>query len=1178
MARTSSARAFPFAVVAIVALILAFAAPARCGFAGTTGTLRGRIVDRATHQPIAGVRIAVTSPSQEAVTRTGIDGTFVFIALAPDTYTLSAETQGYDPQSLAGVTIVADQAQTLPVELGKTIRTIGRITSRATGGLVKAGTTTDVYSVNAAQQTASATVGGAGSIDQAYAGLAALPGVSYDLGQVGWGQNLTIRGGAQSDVAYELDGIPVQRDSDQFSTTTLSTLGQQELQVYTGGAPASADATGLSGYINQVIRTGTSPGFVDASAGIGGPAYYHKLSLEVGGATTNRNFSYYLGFSGSDQSYRYIDQFDGAGDPRFAYPIAVTSGPNGNGGGTNGAGTIYDGAGSAFFAPGMTGQQSYSQDRESIGNFHLAIPHKGGEVKDDLQLLLLTSQFNATVNSSPNDLGGLAYETGAIGTTPVFLDNYTYTGSLMTPLNGTETLTQTAFPGSNPHRNFQQALPADSRDGNSNGVAIIKLQYTKNFDSKSYLRLFGYDNYSNWFFTGPSSDNFNYGSVPADYEVQEHGFGLNARYVNQINEKNLFTLTASYSTQKLQTFNNASNEGTVSTNYVDAKGNCYATDGTYASCFPATATNAASGYNLVSQFGSAPTLVPCTLTAGGQCTQTAAGSPAAVNGARWEVTENGYNGQVDTVRPYFTAYSASDQFRPTSKLTFDVGLRFENFLYRLDDLSTGYPSRAFWFAAYNREYCYAPGQLGSTQRGAPDPLTGVFPACAAGGSPNLVNTLPHTTQFGELQPRAGATFAIDPDTVLRASYGRYAEQFGSSYQEYNTVQQDLPLFLDQFLPFGYTTPYHHLVPSADNSYDASLEHHFKGTDLAFKLSPFYRATANEVQGTPLGAQGIYANLNTGQTRAYGVEFAFDKGSFDRNGLAFALSYAFTASRTKFNDITPGTNYIDTINATVQQYNSYTKACATANARLCGSYGATNATPTFAGVDASGNPTGAVIPNPYYNATPQQLSDRNGEYATYVNLPATYNADIGRITPHVASLVLNYRSGPFAVTPTLTFTAGKTYGSPLVWPGYNPATCAAVTANGTADTTTCTGSLQIPDVYTGKFDNLGAFVQPSRLALNFATSYDISKRLTLRVQATGIVDRCFQRGYAWDDPNICEYSSLPSNALAPVGNFTPLASAPIQLRYPYSYYSTFNTAGYIGAKTPFNLFATLDAKL
>jgi len=68
---------------------------------------------------------------------------------------------------------------------------------------------------------------------------------------------------------------------------------------------------------------------------------------------------------------------------------------------------------------------------------------------------------------------------------------------------------------------------------------------------------------------------------------------------------------------------------------------------------------------------------------------------------------------------------------------------------------------------------------------------------------------------------------------------------------------------------------------------------------------------------------------------------------------------------------------------------------------------------------------------------------------------------------------------------------------------------------------------IPDAFTGKFDSLGAFNQPARLSLNFAASYEANKNVKLSFAVTGLVDTCFQRGYAWDDAHICVYSQLPS---------------------------------------------------
>src|SRR3981081_2420272 len=106
---------------------------------------------------------------------------------------------------------------------------------------------------------------------------------------------LSIRGGNYDQIGYELDGIPVNRAFDNYPSGSLSSLGQQELQVYTGAPSANAEANGISGYINQVIRTGTAPASRNATLATGFPAFYGKLAFEAGGANPSRTFSYYIG-------------------------------------------------------------------------------------------------------------------------------------------------------------------------------------------------------------------------------------------------------------------------------------------------------------------------------------------------------------------------------------------------------------------------------------------------------------------------------------------------------------------------------------------------------------------------------------------------------------------------------------------------------------------------------------------------------------------------------------------------------------------------------------------------------------------------------------------------------------------------------------------------------------------
>src|SRR5208283_6154060 len=97
--------------------------------------------------------------------------------------------------------------------------------STSAGSLVRAGTTSDVYSVNATMASAAAGLTGPGSLSNAYGAIQSVPGVSIDPGEQGWYQSVHIRGGDLDQVGYELDGIPVNRVYDNAPMTMLSSLG-----------------------------------------------------------------------------------------------------------------------------------------------------------------------------------------------------------------------------------------------------------------------------------------------------------------------------------------------------------------------------------------------------------------------------------------------------------------------------------------------------------------------------------------------------------------------------------------------------------------------------------------------------------------------------------------------------------------------------------------------------------------------------------------------------------------------------------------------------------------------------------------------------------------------------------------------------------------------------------------
>ena len=1175
-----------------IALLLLCCLVAPAG-AGTTGGLRGRVVDGQTKAPIASAIVTATSASQTATTRTDANGSFNFISLAPDTYVVSAQVQGYDAFSASGVTVIADQVQIAGTfTLAKSLRTIGKTQARTSGNLVSPGTTSDVYSVNASGQHASQAVGGPGGLNQAYSAIATVPGANVPQGQQGWNQLVYVRGGDYSDVANELDGVPVQRASDFAPITTLSSLGQQEVQTYTGGTPPSAEASGLSGYINQVIKTGSFPGYQEVNAGVGGPAFYHQLSAEVSGATNNRNFSYYVGLGASNQDYRYSDQFNGTSNPLFFYPLSISTGLNGQ---------VFDGSGPALFSPGQSYAISNTTERDNIFNFHIGIPHKDGALKDDVQLLFVNSDIQSGFYSSPNDLGGNDLITAGYGAPATFTDTFYYRGKLFAPPDPTKV--QIAVSPSSPtHQPFTGLIDPNTRDADDHNASILKLQYQKNFSAKQYLRLFGYSEYTDWFINGPVSAYTTYGGEIQDYEVHGNTFGATAVYANQLNDRNLLTFTGSYQTQKLETYSGNTYQGSISTNLVDAKGNCYNPgSGNYASCYTPIynadgSSNPYGGLNQYGFFGSpAPGFPSSSLTPvdpSGNPLTPPAGSAAARNGARTLVTNDGQNAQIDQITPFFSAASLADQWRPNDRTTINAGLRLENYTYRLDDTVGGNPARAFWFGAYNREFSFGTSATSVAQCTSTDanglPISGVDPTtgaslCTPGTNANLANVSPRTVSFTAYQPRLSFTYSVNPDTVLRGSYGRYAAPSPTSYQQYDVVQQDLPTFIGQFLPYGFNTPFHQSRPSYSNNYDLSVEHHFKNTDVSFKLTPFYRSTQDQLANIPIGTQGVLDGLNVGRQRNYGVEFQLRKGTFDRDGFGGVLSYTFTRSRVQYNDFgAGGRNEIDNLNDYIRNYNAYTSACASgAVTKLCGSTSnGAAAAPCYAQTSAGAVPDAACgagsIANPYYAAKPQPLLDRNGEYVPYDILPAPFQGANSYETPNVATVVLNYRHSRFSVTPSLTFSSGASYGSPLVYPGYDPLSCTGTTTGNAADTTTCANYLFIPDKFTGKFDSFGDLREPSRLTGNLQFGYDASKKVSFTLTMTGLIDHCYQRGYPWDNASTCVYAQLPSNLLAPAGNF--VSNPPIQLAYPYASWYNNSQTGFVGQKLPFSAFLSVDVRL
>ena len=1228
--------------VAALVMTLVLVGQVTWALAGTTGGLGGTVADSAGH-PISGVAVKVVSPSQTAGTTTDSTGHFVFLSLAPDTYTISLEKGSYDPVSLAGVSIFADQNQTLALHMEQ-YKTIGIVHTTATAALVKSGVGSDLYNVTTGAIQAGQALGGGTNMNSAYSAISSVPGVNVAAGGMGWNQAVFIRGQQSFFSGFEYDGVPVNRAFDNYVASTESNTGLQELEVYTGGGPASNSSSGTSGFVNQVIKTGTYPGYASFSGGIGTPSYYHQAKVEVGGATPDRNFSYYVALSGYNQGFRNLNNLNGAdlmnpgdvysgyslmglstalnGVPRSLAPLceagtnvtpaSVSGLPWFAGEGTTSGvaaqptNCFIPFAGSYGNASGVLAGIS---DRENVANFHFRIPRKNG-LTDDVQLLWSSSSMNSTPYSSANDAGGYAPYTLAVTGNPYcppsgvlnggacapnypfYVDAQVYNAPFGTPIAGLTT--QNYFQPSSPTDRAPGAqIPANARDGFWNDTGIVKAQYTHQLSDRAYLRAFAYTFFSDWTQAGAESAynayaNFgvgpaDFGTVSANYDLITHTAGGELQFADQINSQNLLQLTGNYTTANVMRFNNTGyTAGSSPIGYVAQAGGAYTcydpATGAAQACTPG---NSYQSNSVAGPSGTAP-----------------AGSPAALAGAQWVTLWDGNSsGSFNTVDPKFSFFSLSDQWRPSDKLLFNFALRYENYDYALN--SSANAATQFYAQIVQQDVCV--NSVGSVLSqtllpGQPPPAPTIYTAtCPTGYShPNFSANSPTSYMLADISPRFSATYTQSPDTVWRFSAGRYTEPpISASLQYLSNSGNELSIW-NAGLPLGFTSPFHAIPAMSADQFDLSLERHIRGTDLSFKITPFYNITQGYQQQSFIGPN-FATQAPVGQFRSMGSEFSLAKGDFSRDGFSGVLSLTYTDAKVKY-QYYYGANQIVGANSAIQQYNVLTKGgggCPYYQAGTC--------------VPAGAAPPATAIYNPYYNAPTQGLLDPNGWYApglvglSAVSNPTTLYFD----SPIDTTLILNYRKAKWAITPSVQLTEGSSYGGPLdvigvdprtcgqnsatagitgVSPGTNPFQCDALSAAGTFST--AASQLYVPNFQTGSFSSPGEFRNPWVLVTNLQLAYDVTPKLTATVTIADIAHTCFggskepwTSAYA-PGPNYCGYASNgfyagnfyngtgPNDAAA--NGFTP---------HPWQTQSYIPViASNLGNPPPLNVYFQLNVKL
>ena len=536
----------------------------------------------------------------------------------------------------------------------------------------------------------------------------------------------------------------------------------------------------------------------------------------------------------------------------------------------------------------------------------------------------------------------------------------------------------------------------------------MKLQYQRNFGTNAFLRVYGYTYYSDWLQNGPQSALQNNLGIPAQYLLDSHTRGVSAQFSDQLNAQHLLSIQGSYTTASTMRYNNSGIGNNPTVGYLVNANNPYS-----GVCYNGTANPATN--NGPCAFG---TFTPQTFTArtayqGGVTPASTFGNNCA-GPCAYVVGNTGVSATFNTVVPKFASGSITDQWKPTDRLNINLGLRYDSFTFDGSD-TTNSPARQLFYNAYN----------------------------LVNGT-NVINVPNQVESYSILQPRVGMTYTVSPSTVLRASYGRYAEAPNSAFEQYNYLQPNDVAQLARFGRFGLpTTPAHPVRPSIANNYDFSYEHQFRG-DTSVKFTPFLRKTQDQIQQFFLDQRtNFVSGLNVGKQTSEGFELEVDKGDFSRNGLAGRLSFTYTNSYINYTRLGTGGSIVDGINTGIQGYNAYTSFCAThtTDTRCGATQSGVAPAPcyTATGAPDAGCAAGSIA-NPYWNAPVQALVDPNANFPTFDTFPGGAPGGGGYTTygaPFVATLLVQYKHGPLAITPALQFAGGQRYGVPLSTPGIAP---------------------------------------------------------------------------------------------------------------------------------------------
>lgn len=275
--------------------------------ASTTGVVSGTVKDAATGRPLADVHVTAASPSGSYSATTNAQGFYSMTGVYADTYTVSFQLSSFQPISVPGVTVFADQVSTLNESLVKSLKTIATVRTHSMSSAYQPNQTTDTVTVGAPQiQQFQGSTFNSSETNL----LTSLPGATADSSGYP-----VIHGGREYEEGFEFEGIPyTDAYSNQFNNSlSIPTAGVGLVQLTPGAGDITQSSGGGFGTFNVVSKRGTYPAYATIGAAVGGPGFDHRLNFDDSWATPDGRWSNYASFANSNETFQY---------GRTQYPLA----------------------------------------------------------------------------------------------------------------------------------------------------------------------------------------------------------------------------------------------------------------------------------------------------------------------------------------------------------------------------------------------------------------------------------------------------------------------------------------------------------------------------------------------------------------------------------------------------------------------------------------------------------------------------------------------------------------------------------------------------------------------------------------------------------------------------------------------------------------------------------------